>query len=389
MTRFEFNSSQDILLSAGWEVWAIKSLKTCLKKSGGTGNGITSPEWTLPKVVVIESNASKTRVARLRAHGGLVVIGDATDQQLLSTVGVLKARRIVLVTGSDESNAEIIFDCVNLMRSAGLSGPRDYKLECYVQITDPAVLKPFNARWSQFIPALPIDLRVFNPAASCARQMIESDALALRPTSRDEVGLLILVGFGKIGQSIALQIAELAHFENGKRQRLLIIENDIQDVASRFTAQFGSFTHADCICNSYNDVVFDPVDDSWNSRNLRPVEAERVNQPGAEYICNALFIESPRHYSDRTFLELLFRVIANNQVKPVVLVCRDQDRENFEIASMVADGLHHRLPNFLPIFAWLPKQTASGTFSRQPNCRMMRITSSSRSVVQSQFRCRT
>ena len=39
-------------------------------------------------------------------------------------------------------------------------------------------------------------------------------------------------------------------------------------------------------------------------------------------------------------------------------MCRDQDRENFDIAGLLADTLHHRLDKFLPIYAWLPRQKA-------------------------------
>ena len=53
-------------------------------------------EWTLPGVVVIELNASSTRVRRLRSRGGLVVIGDATNEELIESIGILKANRIFL-----------------------------------------------------------------------------------------------------------------------------------------------------------------------------------------------------------------------------------------------------------------------------------------------------
>lgn len=322
-------------------------------------------EWTLPGVVVIEKDGSKNRIRRLRSRGGIVVVGDATNEKLLESVGVLCASRIFVVTGSDEANAEIVFDCINLMRADGGSAKGSKTLDCYVQIADPTVSRLFSQQTSRFTPALPIDLRVFNPAANCARSMIETDALNLRPKTEHEVSLFVIIGFGKVAQAIALQIAELAHFENRKRARLLVIEEDIVAVTAKFTSQFGTFTHSDAVCDSYEAVRFDAAGDSWDSRHHRAQDIEQVPEPGIEYLCNAQFVESPKHFSDRGFIDLIHRVTQEQGVKPVVIVCRDLDRENFDIAGILAEQMEPLRSNPMPIFAWLPEQPALEAILRE------------------------
>ena len=317
-------------------------------------------EWTWPRVVVIEPDSSKAAIGQIKRRGAIVVTGDATDETLLESLGALRAKRLVVVTGCDEANAEIIFDCVNLMRSSGSGSNRQSasKLECFAKITDPTVFHIFNTRVSQYIPKLPIELRVFNPTAICARQLLEKEAVQWRPTSTEETGLFVLIGFEKAGQAIALQIAELAHFENRKRQRLLVVENNIGDIASRFKAQFGTFTHEGEASLSGKDVGFSKEADEWSSRALRPIEDEQTMEPGIEYICNTKFVEAPRHYSERCFIDMLHRLLAEENVKPTIVVCRDQDRENFDIAGIISDSISHQLKQTLPIYVWLPRQKA-------------------------------
>lgn len=315
-------------------------------------------EWTLPGVVVIEKDGSKNRIRRLRSRGGIVVVGDATNEKLLDSVGVLRASRIFVVTGSDEANAEVVFDSINLMRGETTPFEASENLDCYVQIADPTVSRLFSNQTSKFTPELPIDLRVFNPAANCARSMIETDALNLRPKLENEVSLFVIIGFGKVAQAIALQIAELAHFENRRRTRLLVVEEDVDAVAAKFNSQFGTFTHAEPVCDSYASVDFHASNDNWGARHKRANIIEQVSEPGIEYLCNAQFVESPKHFSDRGFVELIHRVTEEPGIRPVVIVCRDQDRENFDIAGMIADQLEPLRSNPLPIFTWLPEQPA-------------------------------
>ena len=315
-------------------------------------------EWTLPGVVVIELNASSTRVRRLRSRGGLVVIGDATNEELIESIGILKANRIFVATGSDEANAEIVFDCVNLMKAADIAVNRPDRLEVFALITDPTIYRVFSGQASRFIPDLPIDLRVFNPAANCARRMIESDTLSLRPKTESDVAVFVLIGFGKTGQAIALQLAELAHFENRKRSRMLIVEQDVATTAAQFTSQFGTFTHDQPDGDSWASVSFDDANDTWASRLQRSNETEQVQPPGCEYLCNASFIEAPKHYADRAFIEMIDRITTGDNVAPIVIICRDQDRENFDIAGVLADQLEPRRSQPLPIYTWLPEQSA-------------------------------
>ncbi|QDU95838.1 potassium transporter peripheral membrane component [Lignipirellula cremea] len=330
--------------------------------------------WFFPRVVVIETRKEHREIARHQLRGGLAVVGDATDEELLETVGLLRAKAIYIATGNDASNVEIAFDCFHLLRQNSPEGDPDRgstnesaeseprpiddspRLKCYVQLSDPTVREGFRKRWEEVSQELLIQVREFNPATNSGRQLVFEAAEKHRPACPEEVALYVLIGFGPAGKSMALQIAELAHFENHKRTRMLIVEQDCASVAGNFRAQFGAFTHSKCVFKEYGNVKFNPQGDDWNSRVLRPDCSYRVAEPGVEFACNAIFTERPAHFSDRAFQNMLERVTQEEHVKPVVIVCSENDRENLEIASVLADSLIDRCVKPLPFYVWLPDQ---------------------------------
>lgn len=311
-------------------------------------------KWLTPTVVAIECDKSHEGISKAQRNGALVVFGDATNEALLKSIDVVHADRIFAVTGNDSANIEIAFDCINLL---GKQAP-DRELSCFVQLSDPTIRKVFRTRAEAAAAGTAIKIRDFNPASNSGRDLIRRTLHEHRPKLDSETAMYVFIGFGKSGQSIALEFAELAHFENRKRPRMLIVEENCQSVASRFTSQFGAFTHESCLIEDYDDVAYDSSNDDWGSRDLRPRRIHQVAEPGVEYVANALFIERPEHFSDGRFIDMLHRVTHLPNVKPIIVVCSENDRENFEVAGVLADSLETMSPSPLPIFTWLPTHAA-------------------------------
>lgn len=59
------------------------------------------------RVVVLEADASHGHIPLARDAGAVVALGDARNQDVLRRVGINRARRLVITTGSDEENAAI------------------------------------------------------------------------------------------------------------------------------------------------------------------------------------------------------------------------------------------------------------------------------------------
>ena len=69
---------------------------------------------------------------------------------------------------------------------------------------------------------------------SCARLMLEKNHLDGRFIGENDetVVRLVIVGFGRMGESVALWAARLGHFANGEKQKLHVIIID-QEASAR------------------------------------------------------------------------------------------------------------------------------------------------------------
>jgi hypothetical protein len=83
------------------------------------------------RVVVIENDELNDHIERLRQRGVTVLLGDASDPQLLRRARAGRARRALAVCGDDAINAEVALRCRELSRESGGSA-----LDCYVHIVD-------------------------------------------------------------------------------------------------------------------------------------------------------------------------------------------------------------------------------------------------------------
>ena len=85
----------------------------------------------------------------------------------------------------------------------------------------------------------------------------------------------------------------------------------------------------------------------------------KVDSPNAvQYVCNAKFDEIPSGRCDERFVRRLAADLSPEHVKPVIFVCGERDRENFEAAVELRDQLNNFGCKEVPIFVWLPHQPA-------------------------------
>ena len=85
------------------------------------------------RVVVIEKEASRGKLAGSRAEGAVVIAGEADDPEVLRMAGVRHAR-YVIATCDDATNAEIVVQARALRRDT------DGRLDCLVHVQDPGLL---------------------------------------------------------------------------------------------------------------------------------------------------------------------------------------------------------------------------------------------------------
>jgi hypothetical protein len=241
---------------------------------------------------------------------------------------------------------------VALPASAVRTGPA-----CFVHIVDPALGDVMAHSLRQGQQSQTLDIRTFNVIRSSVRHLLVEQLTPLRPRRADETALYIIVGFGVLAQTLAVYLAELAHFENNKRARLLILVDNPKQVADAFLSRWGQFS-PEIVANDWVEVRFDPEADAWSSRKHRPRStAYHVNDDRAiEYVCNAVFAKAPAYIGDRGFADMTARLVSEPGVRPAVLFCCDRDRENYVAAHHFSQILADQYDlHGVPMFAWLPR----------------------------------
>ncbi len=314
------------------------------------------------RVLILERDPTNERIDDARRAGAIVLLGDATDEKNFELARLGSAKAAYLVTGSDEENIESAVDVGAILERSKQPHP---EFKCLVHIVDPLLDDALNAGLKA--NASHFQLQTFNVTRNTARQLIVEELTAIRPTG-DEVALYVLVGFGPMGETLATHLAELAHFENRKRARILILADDPKASADAFLARWGQFTGCDQsaggeaiapVVAEWSQIRFDPVADEWGNRARRPRPAYRVADPKAiEYTCNAVFAPYPKSVFDREFLAAITRLACAPRVKPAIIFCHERDHDSystavhFERSFRTENGADVRLP----LFVWLQKQ---------------------------------
>ncbi len=317
-------------------------------------------------IVIIEPDANNIHLEWAHEYGALTIIGDATKSESLEAAQIHRASEIFVVTGKDECNIECVIelrDIIRRKRRHSFDGPK--KLRCQVHILDRDLAEivrtkagKLESSTDELDSGYQLDIEIFNALERTARRLLEDIATAKNKKqehicpNKDEVAHLILLGFGEFGQTLALKLAELAHFENGKRLRMTIVDRDIKKKAREFIARHPAFGPDLREIKSWN---FNEAADDWHDKTYRPIAAARLpdESPGIEYVCNVQYLE----YTEATEAVFLtgLKKCRTDKVKPIVLVCFEDDRQNFAIAERLRAKLETQLVH-LPIFVWIPRQ---------------------------------
>jgi hypothetical protein len=366
------------LLRESTDVWSLKKRRGHTIICGLGRIGILLVEdlceaGQRKQIVVIEPNEFNENLHRCRELGAIVLIGDAADEEMLEKAGVRRASNIFAVTGNGDSNIEVAVNVCRMKADEQESSEQTdapaakrrpsvepKRLRCYVHIVEAQLADLFKQHPVFRNQRDLVDVEVFNALANSARKLVVEQLTHHRPTKPDEVAHYVILGFGEMAQSLAIKLAQLAHFSNNKRCRMTIYyadtDGDNEAAVGRFRCRYPRFAP---------DITLDdllppkPDADSWASQRFRPPEDFQSDDPNAvEYVCNAAFEKAPPDIADQTFLSRLQQTLALDNVKPAIIVCLENDRKNFDTAYR----LHHKLESGplrnVPVFAWIPKQPA-------------------------------
>ena len=193
------------------------------------------------RVAAIESGTEdEAGVAGSRA---LVLHGDATEAGPLLRANLRTASHLVAFSGSDRTNIAIALLAADLAR---LHRRRKAPLRCAVHLTS-SRHRELLQRSALFPRDRHAEVRFFNVEELTARLLLTRH-LPARGSARDAApGVrphLVLVGFGPLGESVAVQYALLAHHPHAGRPRVTVVSAAPERDERRFLRRYPHFPQA-------------------------------------------------------------------------------------------------------------------------------------------------
>lgn len=147
-------------------------------------------------VVVVERDPNHPSIPELRdSYQATIIIGDITHDEVLRDLRLEKAHRVLLLTGDDFANLDAAAKVLN--RAPGLAG------RLVVHVSKLGFMR--EAIGSGIVR----DAEVFNGHEFAATKLVE-DHLIGRFEDTPESDLVVLIGFGRFGQTVLRQLQEQA-----------------------------------------------------------------------------------------------------------------------------------------------------------------------------------
>jgi len=172
------------------------------------------------QVIVLERDQGNELINECKARGGIVLVGDASDVEMLRCAGVDRADCLVAVSGDDGINAEIAVDARSMVEDRG-----GRPLMCAVQIDDLDLCRALKGHELQMGKPEAFQLEFFNSHLIGARALLEKHP-PFEPRI-DEAPCIMVIGVGLFGESLITRMAWMwrdGHRESGVRLNVKIVD---------------------------------------------------------------------------------------------------------------------------------------------------------------------
>jgi voltage-gated potassium channel Kch len=340
--------------------WIIKRQRshTLICGSGRIGTvlakNLLQDKSKVNKVTVIEKDPNSPALDELRELGANVMIADATLLRNLKRARCYLANEIFVVTGSDEANLDIVADVISTLDRTKKDAPIP---KIYVHLNQMRLERIISEKIEKDDARLRKQILYFNPLEESLRDLFDDEVLSRRPNKPEEVAHYVIVGFGHTGQQLALFLAENAHFENLKRSRMTIVyRSEEQASVNRFKDLYPRFfpkaQWVFCLPSEYNyaDALWDvdPSKDHWTyGVDLKKKdgidEIDYEQSKGVGFAVNGSFVRMDGGCTSPSFIENLYKLCKQPNVRPMVFICNADDEENCAEAIELRQVMDDRL----------------------------------------------
>lgn len=181
------------------------------------------------KLLVVDINPTNDNVNSICTLGGYAISGNATDKDVLNKLNITKAEKIILMTGKDISNLEILDAITKVIPEADKNDP-DNEKNIYIHLESKE-----NYEILPSIKRSGINIRVFSVYNNAAQTLFMKHPLGenVDTIDNDSVNLAI-VGFDAAGLSVLYRALALGHFFNGKPLNVTIFDNNHEKKRAEF-----------------------------------------------------------------------------------------------------------------------------------------------------------
>lgn len=181
------------------------------------------------KLLVVDINPTNDNVNSICTLGGYAISGNAIDKDVLNKLNITKAEKIILMTGKDISNLEILDAITKVIPEADKNDP-DNKKNVYIHLESKE-----NYEILPSIKRSGINIKAFSVYDNAAQTLFMKHPLGenVDTIDNDSVNLAI-VGFDAAGLSVLYRALTLGHFFNGKPLNVTIFDNNHEKKRAEF-----------------------------------------------------------------------------------------------------------------------------------------------------------
>ncbi|MGA9048056.1 MAG: NAD-binding protein [Dehalococcoidia bacterium] len=174
------------------------------------------------RVVVIESDANNPMITHCKDQGVIVLMGKAANIQLLRKARVHFAKSVISVCGEDSTNAEVALYSRELVAE-----DTTRTLSCLAHIVDLQLWSFLREREIRMGIIDAFRLGFFNVYESGARELLYEYPFDL-PGAKGETPHILVIGIGRMGESLVVNAARRWGTRSDGAQRLRITMVDLK-----------------------------------------------------------------------------------------------------------------------------------------------------------------
>ena len=181
------------------------------------------------KLLVVDINPTNDNLNSICTLGGYAISGNAIDKDVLNKLNITKAEKIILMTGKDISNLEILDAITKVIPEADKNDP-DNEKNIYIHLESKE-----NYEILPSIKRSGINIRAFSVYNNAAQTLFMKHPLGENVDTIDNGSVnLAIVGFDAAGLSVLYRALVLGHFFNGKPLNVTIFDNNHEKKRAEF-----------------------------------------------------------------------------------------------------------------------------------------------------------